>query len=67
MVNFVLDHSCLSYLDLQRYLEEYGTVPSAIFCALLYMIDESLSWEEYVAELALHSYCVLEHSLVDLD
>lgn len=67
MVNLVLNHSRLSYLDLQRDLEEYSTVPSAIFCALLYVIDEGLSWEEYIAKLALHSYCMLEHSLIDLD
>ena len=67
MVNLVLDHSCLSYLDLQRDLEEYGTVPSTIFRALLYMINEGLSREEYVAELALHCDRMLEHPLIDLD
>ena len=31
------------------------------------MVDETLGWEEHVAEFALHRDRMLEHSLVDLD
>ena len=67
MINLVLHHSCLRDLDLQRNLEEYGAIASTVFRALLHMVDESLRWEEYVAELALHRDRMLEHSLIDLD
>ena len=54
IVSLVLNHLGLYYLHLKRYLKEEITLPGAILCALLHMLDKVFLWVKYVAEFALH-------------
>lgn len=67
MINLILYHLCVCNIDLERYLEEDRSMTCAIFCALLDVFYESLSWEENVTEFALHRKRVLEYALIDLN
>ena len=67
MVIIVFNHSGLNYSERKRDLEEDWAAATAVLCARLHMVNEALRGEEHVAELALHRYRMLEHSLEDLN
>ena len=55
MVSFILNHSSCRDENLKRYFEEKTALTSTVLRALLHVIDECLTGEEDVAELALHA------------
>ena len=67
MIDLILHHLRVCNIDLKRYLEEDGSMTCTIFRALLDVLYESLSWEENVAEFALHRKRVLEYALIDFN
>jgi hypothetical protein len=67
VVCLILDHACADDLQSEWNLEKETAMPRVVFGACLHVVDEDLSWEKDVAELALHGDGVLEDPLVNLD
>ena len=54
MINFILHHFSVDDVNCERYFEEECPMSCTILRALLHVLNESLTWEKYVAEFTLH-------------
>ena len=67
MVILIFNHLRVCNVHFERNLEENAPLPSAVFCARFYVIYESFSRVEDIAEFTLHRNRMFENSLVNLD